>query len=45
MLKTDNGCIKDCSNCNIPHHIDNYDYMVGQIMKRMYKKGVNNNGS
>lgn len=45
VLKTDNGRIKDCSNCNIPHHIDNYDYMVGQIMKHMYKKGVNNNRS
>jgi len=23
--------IKDCSNCNIPHHRDNYGYIIGRF--------------
>ncbi|MBN9648435.1 cysteine-rich small domain-containing protein [Terrisporobacter glycolicus] len=27
---TDSG-IKDCSNCNLPHRRDNYDYIIGKF--------------
>lgn len=25
------GTIKDCSNCNIPHQSDSYDYIINKI--------------
>ena len=27
---TDSG-IKDCSNCNLPHRRNNYDYIIGKF--------------
>lgn len=27
---TDSGT-KDCSNCNLPHRRDNYDYIIGKF--------------
>ena len=27
--------IKDCSNCLIPHKKENYDYIVGKLMKQI----------
>ena len=30
---TDTG-IKDCSNCLVPHKVENYDYIVSKLMER-----------
>ena len=36
-----NNGIKDCSNCDIPHDKEMYDYIISMLMKHM-KKWSNN---
>ena len=26
--------IKDCSNCTLPHKVENYDYIINKLFKK-----------